>query len=156
AGYSANGIWYKDLTSSQGHFIPLFTDFKNSYEILDVQDNQLLVLTNADAPNKRLLLVDITQPSQDHWKELIPEKKELLEWAQAAGGKLFISYLKDAASQLCQYDMQGNFEKVIPIPAFNTINGFEGNKEDDTLFYSVVSFTCPTVIYKYIISTGQI
>ena len=155
AGDASNAVWYKDLTNCQNSFAPLFTDFEFSYEILDMLRDHLLILTNANAPNQRLVLVDINHPSEADWKELIPEKPELLQWAQVAGGKLFVCYLKDAANQLCQYDLQGNFERIVPTPAFSTINGFEGSKDEDALFYSTASYTSPSVIYRHSVSTGQ-
>lgn len=152
---SENAVWMKDLSLPDSPFVPLFPEFKHHYHILDIIGDRVLVQTNCRASNQRLVLVDLHNPSEEHWTELIPEKTDLLEWAQIAGGKLFINYLKNATNYLSQYDLQGHFEKTLTLPDCVCIKHFQGKPTEDTAFFSVTSYTTPSVVYQYNITTGK-
>jgi len=107
-----------------------------------------------DAPNNRVLLVDSNKPATENWTVLIPEKPDVLTSISVVGGKLFTSFLKDASTHIYQYDLAGNLEKEIPLPALGTAAGFGAKKEDTLAFYTFTSFTYPPTIYKYDIPTG--
>ena len=52
---------------------------------IDNDGDKLLVRTNADAPNYKVVLIDPKNPSKENWKIIIPERKELLESVGTAG-----------------------------------------------------------------------
>ena len=56
--------------------------------MIDNIDNKLLVMTNISAPKYQLVLIDPENPAEENWQIIIPEKKEVLESATLAGGKL--------------------------------------------------------------------
>jgi prolyl oligopeptidase len=85
----------------------------------------------------------------------VGEKPEKLEDVGTAGGKVFVSYLKDVSNKIYQYDQKtGKLEREIKLPALGTASGFSGNKDDKFIFYTFTSFTYPPTIYKYDIATG--
>ena len=51
----------------------------------------------------------------ENWKTLIPEKNEPLRNVTMAGGKLFVQYLKDAASRVYVYTLNGKMIKEIKL-----------------------------------------
>ena len=110
--------------------------------------------TNVDAPNYRIIAVDLDAPDKSNWKDVIPETKDVLT-AGSAGGKIFAEYLVDAKSVVKQYDMEGNFEHEIELPGLGSAGGFGGKFEDKEIYYSFTSFTFPTTIYRYTIATGK-
>ncbi|MEK6479549.1 prolyl oligopeptidase family serine peptidase [Catalinimonas sp. 4WD22] len=153
-GTSGNELYVKDL-SKDGEIIQIIDDFEHDNYLVHNEGDQLYILTNLDAPNKRIITVDAANPKPENWKDLIPEKEEVLESVSFAGGKMFVNYLKDASTRIEQYDLQGNFEKEVTLPAIGTAGGFDGKKEDETVFYYFTSFTYPTTIYSYHIPSGE-
>ncbi|MCX7973063.1 MAG: prolyl oligopeptidase family serine peptidase [Candidatus Aminicenantes bacterium] len=137
-------------------FKPLLTGFEANAEVIDVVDGHFLVLTDKGAPKWRVVKIDPADPSPDKWVDLIPQmEKETIQNVQLVGGKLFVVTLKDVASRVYQYNLQGELEKEIPLPTYGTVSGFTGRRHDPYTFFSFTSFTYPTTIYLYDLSTGQ-
>ncbi|MCW3463854.1 prolyl oligopeptidase family serine peptidase [Chitinophaga nivalis] len=154
-GTSGNELSYRDLQDpNQKDFSLLIKGFDFEPEVIDNDGGKLLVRTNHGAPNYRIVLVDPKNPAEANWKTIVPERKEALESVGTAGGKLFLSYLKDAATQVYQYDYKGKQEREIKLPGIGTAGGFSSKKDEKEFFYSYTSFVTPTTIYRYDIATG--
>lgn len=157
-GTSGTEILWKDLRSNSP-FTTLFNGFENEYTILDNDDDQLIVMTNVNAPNYRVVKVDPKNPGTENWKEIIPEQKEFLSNVSVAGGKLFAFYLKDVRPVVVQYTRSGTAERQIALPnngIGGTVSGFAGERDDDFVFFSFTTFLSPADIYKYDIKKGTI
>jgi len=153
-GTSGNELYYKELGEEKAVFNPLITGFDYDSYVIDNLGHLFLVYTNIDAPNYRIVEIDPAAPEQENWVDIIPEKSEVLNRANTAGGYLFCHYLKNAHTQVFQYDLKGNLIREIDLPALGTASGFGGKKEDKILFYVFTSFTYPPTIYKYQIEKG--
>lgn len=150
-------VWIKNPEDIQGKFKPLFTDISLHNSIIEsTLDGQLLVHTDAGAPQYRLVQVDPNNPEQENWKEIIPQSDMMLQGVSTCGGKLFLSYLDRANTRVfvCNYD--GSDKKEIAMPdQTGSASGFSGKHDDKSCFYSFTSFTYPTSIYKYDIESGK-
>lgn len=149
-------ILYKDLVShDKDIFRVLFKGFQNEYGIIDNVDDKILAITDNKASNKRVILVDPNHPEESNWKVVVEEKKELLEGVGTGGGKMFLSYLKDATTRVYQYDYNGKLERDITLPGNGTAAGFGGEKKDQEMFYTYTSFNYPPTIFRYDIKSGK-
>lgn len=146
--------WVRNLKAGEKQFSRLTSGFSNKSSVVDNLGDKLLVHTDVGAPNYRLVLVDPKNPDVSNWKNVIPEKPELLESVSTAGGKIFASYLKDVTTRVYQYDTNGSLEREITLPALGNAYGFGGNHDDQFLFYTFTTFNFPPTIYKYTIATG--
>ncbi|GAB4344565.1 MAG: prolyl oligopeptidase family serine peptidase [Flammeovirgaceae bacterium] len=153
-GTSGAEILIKDL-SKNSDFKVICPGFANEYTVIDNIGDKILVMTNMDAPKYKLVLIDPAKPTKDNWKEIIPQKDELLESISLAGGKLFAQYLKDVTTRIYQLDIEGKLEREIELPALGTAYGFNGDKTDKEVFYTFTSFTYPPTIFKYNLETGK-
>jgi len=155
-GTSGAELWVKDMeNSSENGFTLLIEGFDTEANFIDNDGDKLLVRTNKDAPNYKVVLIDPKNPATSHWKVIIPERKELLEGVGTAGGKLFLTYLQDASSRVYQTDYKGNLEREIKFPGIGSAAGFNGYKEDTEIFYSYSSFNYPPTIFRYDIASGK-
>ncbi|HLS70612.1 MAG TPA: prolyl oligopeptidase family serine peptidase [Chitinophagaceae bacterium] len=149
-------IKIKDLKNkNQKDFITIVKGFKTNAYVVDNDGDDLILVSNQDAPNYKVVKVNPKNPKYENWETLIAEKAEKLESVQTAGGKLFTTYLKDASSQVKQYSYQGKLEYNIQLPGIGTASGFSADKEENNLYYTFTSFTTPATIYKYNIQTGK-
>ncbi len=155
SGKKGNALWYRDLQEKMENFRPVVETIGDfSYDVVDNKDDKLIIKTNDNAPNGRVVLVDPEHPEAREWKELIPEKKEALQGVSSCGGKIFATYLKDVTSRVFVYSLDGTLEKEIALPDLGSASGFGGRNDDKIAFYSFTSFTFPGTIYKYDIASG--
>lgn len=155
-GTSGSEIWYRDLKNANDkEFKLLVKGFDTESDVVDSHGDYLLLKTNYQAPNYRVVLVDPQNPARENWKTVIPEQKEVLESVGTGGGNLFARYLKDASSKVFQYDYSGKLIREIELPGIGTAGGFGAEKDDKEFYYSFSSFATPPTIYKYDIATGK-
>ena len=151
-GTHGSEIYYKDLTVKESEFKLLFKGFEFDYYIINTLDGKFLVQTNQNAPNQKLILID---PASKETKDFIPEAQDVMRGADIVGGKLFVSYLKDASTRIFKYDLKGENKEEVHLPGIGTAYGFRGKKTDELIFYTYTSFNYPSTIYKYEIKTGK-
>ncbi|MBZ0207162.1 MAG: prolyl oligopeptidase family serine peptidase [Flavobacteriales bacterium] len=130
-------------------------DHKTSIIDFEPKTGKFLVTTDVDAPNYRLVSVDPAKPARENWKDVIPQKKDLLEGVSTGGGHLFASYLKDATTRIFRYQPDGSGEQEVQLPGLGSAYGFGGKREDTFSFYAFTSFTDPGSIFKYDYTTGK-
>ena len=151
---SGSQLYVKELGNDSSPFINLHDDYLKRASVIQNIGSKFYLLTNVEAPNYKLVSVDLSNPSQSSWKEVIPETKNVLS-ASSGGGKLFADYLVDAKSVVKQYDMDGKLEREIDLPGIGTAYGFGGKDDDEEFYYGFTSFTYPTTIFKYNIESGS-
>jgi prolyl oligopeptidase len=158
-GTSGSEVLVKELgennASVKQPFRVLFKGFENNYAVVDNNGGKILAMTDKDAPRYRLVEVDPASPDPKNWVDVIPQNEDLLEGASTCGGKLFVTYLKDASSRLFSYDMDGGNKQEITLPGIGTASSISGKKEDKEGFYSFTSFTNPGETYHYDLATGK-
>ncbi len=145
---SYNLLWYKNL-SENSSIIKLIDNFEAEYNFIDNIDEKFLVLTNYQAPNNKLVLIDLKNPSKENWKTIIPESKNVIQNVSRIGGKLIVTYLQDASSKVSVYNENGDYLYDIKLPTLGTVFGFSGKNKDIETFYTFTSFTYPPTIYRY-------
>ncbi len=158
-GTGGQSLMVKDLKTAKtltdmNDVVNIVSDFNNEHSVIGNFDDKLLMVTNIDAPMNRMVEIDMKNPAKENWKVLIPETSDLLQGVSKAGGKLFVSYLKDATTRYYQYDYAGNKEKEIELPGLGTASGFSGKDEQMTLFYSFTSFNYAPTVFKYEVANG--
>ncbi len=154
-GTSGNEVYVKDLKNPKSEFQMLCKGFDHNYDVIDNLGDELVVLTDKGAPKYHLVAINPKNPDVNNWKQIIPEKKELLEKISLVGNKFFASYLKDASTKIHEYDLAGKFEREIDLPAIGTATGFGGERKDKEAFYTFTSFTYPPMIYRYDIAASK-
>lgn len=152
-GTDGSEIWYRDLKAGDKTFTRLFDGFAHNYSVVDNLGSDLLVYHNNGAPNYKISRLN---PKTGQMADFVAERPEKLDDANTAGGKLFVSYLKDVATQVQVYDLAtGKPENNIALSGLGTAGGFRGEHDDAFVFYTFTSFTTPTTIYRYDIGSQK-
>ena len=150
-GTSGTEVLYKKVADA--NFRTLLPGFDADYAPVECRDDRLYYVTNRDASNYALRSVSLTAPKDD--AVVIPEhERNLLQGVGTAGGYLFASYLEDAQSKIRQYGFDGELVREVELPAIGSAGGFDGEREDTELYYTLANYTSPATIYRYDIATG--
>ena len=153
-GTNGYATYYKDL-KNDGEFQLLFPGYDNKSTVTHNIGKHFLVRTDIDAPNYRLIDVDIEHPEKENWIEVIPESENLLQNTSTGGGYLFANYLEKATDRYYRYQYDGSDKTEIQLPGTGSAGGLGGNEDDDILFYTFTSFIYPPTIFKYDVKTGK-
>ncbi len=151
---SGNELYIKDLSHHNNKLITIVDNFESDNSVVESEGNHLFISTNLNAPNKKVIKVSFKNPTPNNWIDFIPETKNVLSISTGAG-YFFATYMKDAVSQVKQYDKKGNFIREIKLPGIGTASGFGGKKEDKDLYYSFTNYITPSSIFKFDPKTGN-
>lgn len=151
---TGNELYVRDLHDPNGRLVTVVDNFDNDHYVLTNDGTRLLIVTNLDAPNNRIVEADFNNPSPEQWKDIIPETENVMT-ASTAGGKIFTHYMIDVKTAVMQYDLKGKAERKIALPGMGTAEGFSGKRDETKVYYSFTSFTYPTAIFEYDILTGK-
>ncbi|MCB0494822.1 MAG: S9 family peptidase [Cyclobacteriaceae bacterium] len=150
---SGNELYFMDLASDHPKLVTVVSGFDSEQYVLENEGDELIIQTNLDAPNGKVVRTNAANPTSENWIDVIPETENVLN-ASTGGGKLFAIYLQDAKSKVIQFTIDGTKEREVELPGIGTVYGFNALKEDSYLYYTFTSFTTPATIYKYTISDG--
>ena len=117
---------------------------------------ELFIVTNLDAPNKRVVLADPADPGFENWREVVPERDDVVVQAAAAvGGKLAVSYLQDVQPRVAIHELDGTHVRDIAFDTLGSVGGGAGRWTSDEAFFTFQTFHVPSTIYRYDIATGE-
>lgn len=150
---NGNELYIKDLQKG-GDFVQINKGFDINANIVDTQGDELFIFTDKNAPNMRLVKVNINNPSPENWKDVIPETQNVLG-ITTAGGYFFATYMIDAIDQVKQYDKAGILVRDITLPGKGNISGFGGKEKETEVYFNFTNYVTPSSIYKYDINTGK-
>ena len=150
---SGNELYYKDLTKN-GPIVNLVNNFNNDHDVLDNEGTKFYLVTNYNAPNKKVVTFDLKNPKMENWIDFIPETENVLS-PTTGGGYIFAEYMKDAVTFVQQYDYTGKLIRDIELPGVGSAGGFGGKKEETTLYYSFTNYITPGTIYSYEPKSGK-
>jgi len=145
---SGNELYLKDLNAPNSKIIPIVSNFDFDVDVIDNLGSKLYILTNINAPNKRIVTVDASNPGIENWVDFIPETDNVLS-PNTGAGYIFATYMKDAISLVKQYDFKGNLIREVTLPGIGTASGFGGKTKDAELYFSFTNYTTPATIYSY-------
>ena len=118
--------------------------------------DQIVITTNLDAPNKRVVVVDPSNPAVEHWQEVIPERDDVVvQDARPRGGRLAVSYLRDVQPGMAIHELGGEHVRDITFDTLGSIGGGTGRWDSQEVFLTFQTFHRPSTIYRYDVESGQ-
>lgn len=150
---SGGKLFLMDLTQENPKLVTILDHDKTDSYVIDNVGSKLYIVTNLDAPNKKIVTVDASNPTPENWVDFIPETEHVLS-PSTAGGYFFTEYMVDAISQVKQYDYNGKLVREVDLPGIGSAGGFGGKKEEKDLYFYFTNYVTPGSIYKYNVETG--
>jgi prolyl oligopeptidase len=149
-----NELFVKDLANPtaprlDGPVSPLYPGHTAAYVPLGVVDNILYLLTDRDAPNKKVVSVSILRPDPANWRTIVPETESPIESASLVAGMLAVNRLDDVASAVRFYRLDGTEVTALPTPGPGTVEGPSGRFDRPEIFYSFASPLYPSTVFRF-------
>jgi prolyl oligopeptidase len=158
--YAAHGssgdntdIYVKDLKNN-GPITTIVKDLKASFGGTIVGDH-LYAVTNYQAPNRRVIDIDLRNFAPANWRVVVPESGHVISGMSLVGGKVFVNYLENVITRVKVFEPSGKWLHDITFPTIGTAGGMSGRMDRDEGFYSFSGYAQPSTIYRYIPSTGK-
>ena len=134
---------------------PLYTGHDAAYDPIGVVTGMLYLLTDRDAPRRRVVAVPLATPGVAHWRVVVPQGKNAIERADLIAGRLVVSTLEDVASVVRFYSLAGVPQEGVQLPGLGTVSGVSGRFDRPELFYSFTSPLVPSAVYRYDAATKR-
>jgi prolyl oligopeptidase len=129
--------------------VRLLDDFDAAYDFVHSEGMIFYVRTNHQAPNSRLVAIDINSRRPSAWRTIIPNGPDALLAADVIGRRFVATYLADARSVVRVFSLRGQPQGEVPLPGIGAVTGIAGERTDRDFYYSFTSFLQPPTIYLF-------
>jgi len=149
-GWQKSEVWLRDLAAPDAPFVPVATGVEALYEPIPL-DDVLYVMTNEGASRYRLFAVDYAAPERAKWREILPEKDDVLTDVTVVGGDrrvLVAAYLHEASARIERFAPDGAPLGPLPLPTLGTAL-VAGAWDADEVFVELASFATPTQVLRF-------
>ncbi|WP_461602233.1 prolyl oligopeptidase family serine peptidase [Aeromonas rivipollensis] len=152
---SGNRLYVKDLGQENAPLLTVQGDLEADVSLVDNKGGTLYLLTNRDAPNHRLVRVEADNPGPEQWRDLIPERQQVLR-VHSGSGYLFAEYMVDATARVEQFDFDGKLVREVVLPGLGSVSGFGGKQDDPALYFGFENYAQPPTLYQFEPKSGAI
>lgn len=143
-----NAIYVKDSKAPNAKYVCIADDMSKDNGIVYSDDKRILMMTNDEAPNYKVLAFDVKNLGVGKGREFIAESENLLEGISMAGDKIIATYMENIANHAYLLDSEGKLIREIKLPTVGSV-GFSSSHKHNEVFYSFSSYTFPGTIYNY-------
>lgn len=139
-----------------GPLIPIAPTADARYEPIDTSGDILWLQTTSEAPNGRVVTVNLKGPARETWQTILPESANNLDSASLVANTLIATYLADAQSEVHLFTPAGQPLGPLELPAIGTVSAFSGRRTDTESFVTFTNFTTPPIILRLDLSSPVI
>ena len=152
---SRNRFFYKSLTQADAPVVELISELEAEYSFLGNDKSVFYFKTDLNAPNGKIVAIDINRPAKANWKTVIPESSDPIAGVSIINDHLVVSYLHDVLGKLTIFSMDGVKRQDVDLPGKGKIAGPYGKRSKDYFYYTFNSYVQPQTTYKFDFKTGQ-
>ena len=150
-GANSNDVWLADFEAYRRNGELEKVDVSvgtagNAYGV--VAGDTLYLYTYKGAPNGRVVAAPVSEPGEDSWRDVIPERDDAtIEAVALAEGRIVVNYLRDASSHLEVFTLDGTPLGELRLPGIGSasITTYQGSTE---AFVTFSSFNYPATIFR--------
>ncbi len=149
-----NSLYYADLGRADAPRVgavvtPLMEANDAEYWPVGNTGATLFLRSDKDAPNRRILAIDLERPRPEHWKTVVPERTEAMENVAVIGGRIVAQYLVDVQSRLLLFGLDGAPQGEVALPGAGTVGAIRGRQDAPDIWYSFSSPLVPSTVYVF-------
>ena len=140
-------IFYHKLNHTDESFIELIPELKAQFLFVGNEGNIFWFFTDFNAPMGRLIAIDIDNPNEEIWQEIIPENTHTLRDVRLTSGYFLCHFLKDVSSEMELYQTTGELVNKLDFPKNGPISSISTKPDSSQLFFSFSNYIRPKENY---------
>lgn len=149
-----NRLYYADLGHPERPDIgapvkALVEDDDAEFNAFGNRRSVLFVRTDRDAPNRKVIAIEVANPSPAAWTTIVPEAGEAIESVNLIGGRIVAQYLVDVQSRLTLFALDGTAEGDVPLPGAGTVVSTGGREDSPEILYQFSAPLTPATVFSY-------
>jgi prolyl oligopeptidase len=144
-------------------FVPVATGFDSSFAFIEALGDTAYLLTDFEAPHRRVVAVDLARPQREAWRQIVPQGESVIDGATIAGGELLVRMLHRARHRLLHYTLAGRLVGHVELPGLGSISApyvtfpaISARPDDPQLGFTFTSFLRPHVNALYDVRTRRL
>jgi prolyl oligopeptidase len=154
-----NRLYYADLGRPRAPQIdapvkPLLEADDAEYAPIGNKGATLYLRTDKDAPNRKIVTLDINNPTAAR-RTVVPERKDAIESVAVVGERIVAHYLADVQSRLAVFDLDGGAVGEVALPGAGSVTEIRGRQDSPDVWYSFSSPLMPLTVYRFDPAVGQ-
>jgi prolyl oligopeptidase len=154
AAVSKNRLYYREV-EDEGDFIRLIDEPDASYKFVGNDGNTFYVQTDLDAPNGRIVAIDLSHAGRESWQTLVPEGTDPIASVGLINDQFIVVTMHTAYHQIKRYDLDGSLLGEIELPTLGSVVSVNGRRGDSELFINFESYIFSSTPFRYDFETDQ-
>ncbi len=150
-----NRLYYQDLSRPGCPVVPLLDDYDASYTFLHNIGGLFHFQTDLEAPNGRIIAIDIAKPKRPAWRSVVPEGEDPMAGVAVLNNSFVVTYLHDVVDVVRTFDFEGRPTGGIDLPGLGSVSGFAGDSDATETYFTFNSYLNPGEIHHFDFSTGR-
>ncbi|MCH2162648.1 MAG: prolyl oligopeptidase family serine peptidase, partial [Phycisphaerales bacterium] len=120
-----------------------------------VIDDTAYIYTTLDAPNGRMMAMDLRTPTMENWETIVPQRDDaVLQSASRAMGMVILTWEKDATTSFQRIRPDGSMIGPITLPGLGSAR-ISTDPDHRKAYLSYASYNEPRTIYRVNLVTDQ-
>ncbi|KAB2739999.1 prolyl oligopeptidase family serine peptidase [Brucella anthropi] len=155
-GAGSNTLSIIDLRDPTWTPRPVIETQGHNWFVAGNQGNRFFVVTDQGAERGRIVTFDLAE-AELRIVDLVQERDDAtLNDASLLGGKLLVTYLVHAKTEIRRYMPDGTPDGTVELPGIGSAGGFHGRPDDDDAFFVFTGYDAPMTIYRYDVTNRQL
>jgi len=150
------GIIVKDISTVDADVIDITQGLDSRYGFVGDDGAVLYFKTDFNAPNSRVVAIDLREPDRGKWRDIIPESADVLSNVDLVGEYIFATYIHDAYHRVYVYNKGGERIRELDLPGKGSVSYFQGRSDQTKVFFWYSDYTTPQTILSYDVKSDKI
>ena len=135
---------------------PMMPDKVAGYRVVASDGQILYVMTDRDAPRKRIVAVDARDPDPERWRDVIPQDAKLvLHSMRRINGRFVGVYFADVQPMIRVFTGDGRLLRTIELPPFSNAMELEEGERNSEVNVGTSSFLRVPTMTSFDVLTGR-
>lgn len=135
--------------------VPLTATRDAAYRVIASAGDTLYVFTDRDAPRRRVVAVDLGNPSPEHWRDVVPHSEDVIDQVYDIGGRFVVQYLRNVQHGVRVFDRTGRLVRELSIPPMSAVQSVRPGERANELVVQARTDFAPTRT-RHDLATGAV